>query len=272
MREYIFVQIVMLIIMISVMIRIVQNIRVDRRIDRVFKLKQKPSRYLMSEFERLPIPLQKYLDVTEAKKRQAPRRLKINFRGMSRQKNQKNWWRFILKAYINLDGRTYLMDGCMRVFPGVRARFIDELMEANGKFEFYMSSMFKYKEGDGEAFNYNSALNFLVCCFLSPIYLAQEDFKWETFEENLCDLSFKMGDIRIHARVIFDEMGYVRQLNTERYRDIEGSYRLYPFEVQFEKYHPTGYYNLPSVIRFGWIQDERFYNDYNFEIIKYSNK
>jgi hypothetical protein len=225
----------------------------------------------MSDFERLPIPLQKYLDVTGAKNRQAPRQMKINFRGMSRQKNQKNWWRFILKSYINLDSRTYLMDGCMRVFPGIRARFIDELFNESGKFEFYMSSMFKYKEGEGIAFNYNGALNYLLSCFLSPIHLAQDDFQWKIIDENLCDLNFTMGETTIVARVVFDETGYVKQLNTARYRDIEGSYWLYPFEVKFEKYRQTGYYKLPNFIRFGWVQDDEFYNEHNFEIIKYSN-
>lgn len=273
MREYIFVQIILLLVFISVGIRIIQNIRIDRRINRVYRLSRRPERYIGGGFERLPESVRAYLETSGAMRRQAPRRLKVNYRGMVRKKKGNDWWRFTIKSYVNLERGSYLVDGCMRVFPGIRARMIEEWSDGQGRFELLMSSMFKYMEGIGEPFDYNATLNYMIMCCLSPIYLGQDDFRWkDRIGQNRYRMTFERNGIRIEGTATFDSDHRLHSITTSRYRGEKDRYALAPFEARFEQYKTMDYCQLPTVIRYGWLDGEKFHNYANFEVVKYQSE
>lgn len=269
MREYIFVQIVLVIVVIIISIRAVQNIRVDKRINSIFPIQKNNTRYLGNEFNKVPRAVKNYIDLTGAYKYKASRRMKINFRGMYRTYREKRWWRFILKTYVSFDDRAYIFDGCTRVIPGIKARFIDELHYKGASFEFYLSSMFKFAEGNGEAIEYNSVLNYLIYCFLSPIYLAQEDFDWDDSENNEVTGRYTHNNTRINFSVEFDENGKLESLRTLRYREAHGEFFFLPVEINFKDYKKYEEYYLPSNFRFYWIENENKFNFLNVENIKF---
>ncbi len=269
MREYVFVQIILIIVVIIISIRSVQNIRVDKRINAIFPIKKNKIRYLGSEFDKLPDSIKKYIDMTGAYRYKASRRMKINYRGMYRSRKEKKWWRFILKTYVNFDDRSYIFDGCTRVIPGIKARFIDELCKGGGSFEFYLSSMFKFVEGNGEEIEYNSVLNYLIYCFLSPIYLAQEDFEWESEVDNEVAGRYTHNNQIVNFSVKFDENNKLESLHTMRYREAYGEFFFLPVEIKFKDYKKYEEYYLPSNFRYFWIENTSKLNFLNVEIIKF---
>lgn len=269
MREYIFVQIILVIVLIIISIRAVQNIRVDKRINAIFPIHKNKIRYLGSDFDKLPDAIKSYIDLTGAYKYKASRRMKINFRGMYRSYKEKKWWRFILKTYVSFDDRAYIFDGCTRVVPGIKARFIDELSDGGGSFEYYLSSMFKFVDGSGEAIEYNSVLNYLIYCFLSPIYLAQEDFEWESVEDNEVTGRYTHNNQSIDFSVKFDENKRLESLHTFRYREAHGEFFFLPVEINFKDYKKYEEYYLPTNFRYYWIENKNKFNYLNVEIIKF---
>ncbi|OPL09627.1 MAG: hypothetical protein AVO33_06345 [delta proteobacterium ML8_F1] len=252
----IFLQIAFVVILVMIGFKIRNNIYIDSFCREIFTLKDRTLFYPEDELRGYPVEIIRYLEYTQSLHQKAQKRLKVYYRGMMKFGPQKEWRRFRLKNGINYETQSYYLLGCISYFPGFHIRFFEGFKNHKARFEVFLGSMFRYLEGEGHELDHTGAMNYFLMALLSPAYLTREYFSFRSAGEGEVESELALGDQKLTASMVFDDLGRLRLVRSRRFYYSKGTFTELPWEVKVEKYDEFLGHRIPSVLDFYYGREE----------------
>ncbi|GEM_PF-1437500 len=249
----------------------------DREVIRRIQLSnQYPEEILHEEcLDHLPESVKKYLHYTGMTGKLKTRNVFIRASGRIRSAPESGWMSFSSWQYN-------FFDDPLRIFyikarkMGVPAIGLHLYKEQIAFMDIRLAGFLQIAYARGPEMNQAETVTILNdMCFMAPASLISPDIEWEETDPLNLKASYRNGDIRISAKLTFDQDGrLINFLSFDRYETSGNQFINYPWETPVRDYGNFNGYLLPSQadVIYKHPEEDFCYLEFKLEEIRYNVK
>ncbi len=172
--------------------------------------------------EALPLPVQRYLEVTGTTTGAAFRTAFVEQHGELRQGPGQPVMPFVAEQVYSVSPAAFLWFARARMAGVLSLVVRDRYTDGTGEMLVKAFGAYTVVRGVGAEIDQGAALRFWGELLAFPETVLDPRLRWEQIDERNARLWIGDGAQRLHAVVTFDDAGFLREFRTDRYRDVKG--------------------------------------------------
>jgi hypothetical protein len=213
-----------------------------------------------NELSGLPEPVQKYFRLVLEDGAPVINRATITQNGEFRMKLESEEW-LDMKAIQNFttDSRGFVWSATITMFPPVNFKVIDSYIDGKGAMKGKVLSIITViDESEKKELNKAALQRYLAESVWFPTaLLPSQGVKWTEIDEKKASANINDSGVTVSLIFGFNNEGEIVEAYTsERYREIKGEYRLFPWKGEFSDYTEIQGYRIPSVAEVAWVLED----------------
>jgi len=212
------------------------------------------------ELSSLPEPVQKYFRLVLKDGAPIINRATITQDGEFRMNPGSEEW-LDMNAIQNFtaSNRGFVWSATIKMFPPVNIKVIDSYINGKGAMKGKVLSLIEVID-DREKKELNKAAlqRYLAESVWFPTaLLPTQGIKWIEIDEKKASATINDSGITVSLVFGFNDKGEIVEVYTsERYREVNGEYMLFPWKGEFSNYVEIGGYRIPSGGEVAWILED----------------
>lgn len=155
--------------------------------------------------------------------------------------------------------RGFVWSATIKMFPPVNVKVIDSYINGKGAMKGKVLSLIPViDESEKKELNKAAIQRYLAESVWFPTaLLPTQGVKWTEIDEKKASATINDSGITVSLVFGFNDKGEIVEVYTsERYREVDGEYRLFPWEGKFSNYIEIQGYRIPSVGEVAWILED----------------
>ena len=197
--------------------------------------------------ENLPAPIQRYLSYTGVVGMQPIKNVQLKYSGKFRTAADKPWMSMVAKQHYNTDPASFVWKANFKI-AGLPLLSVTDRYE-NGKGAMLgklagLVTLFNVSEGVELA--QGSMMRYLNEVMWFPTAFFSEKITWQAIDDESAQVTYTDFGMSVSARLQIDAEGRLSNFIGERYREVQGSYRLDNWSTPIDAYGEFNGLKLPS--------------------------
>lgn len=223
----------------------------------------------------LPEKVKEYIHLTGFAEHEKIRNVFLKASGQIRSSEKSGWMKFSSEQYNFFDSpfRAFYINARKM---GIPATGLHLYKNETATMKIKLMGMFTIADAKGPEMNQAETVTLLNdMCFMAPGTLINPQIKWEVTGKNEVKAIFTNGNIKVSAKLFFDNDGrLVNFISNDRFETDGKTYNNYPWETPVTAYSKFGGYFLPSKadVIYKRPEGDFCYLKFRLEEIKYNVK
>ena len=170
----------------------------------------------------LPLPVQKYLQVTRSLQKPGLKIAILMQRGTLRAAADKPWMPFQAEQVYSIDPPAFVWLANARFAPLVRLLARDKFVGGKGNMLITLLGLFVIADARGPQIDLGAGLRYWGEIVAFPEAIRSQYLRWEPVNEQRARLTIEQGSLKMSAVIEFNGDGFPIGVHTDRYRDVKG--------------------------------------------------
>ncbi len=216
----------------------------------------------------LPVLVRKYLEFTGSFEKARTANLRAVFEGGMRTSVSGRWRKVKARqhSFFNESVRLFYIRSSIL---GIPFEGLHIYSAAIATMQIRLASLFTVVDAKGEKMNQSETVTFFNdMCLIAPATLADRRITWEETDTKTVSATFKMGDVSISARLIFNADGSLADfISKDRFLSEDGkTYVSYPWSTPVHEYKTFEGRKIPSIMSAVWHMPDKQFTYAKFEL------
>lgn len=212
------------------------------------------------ERERLPAPVRRYFEYA-LREPLAARHVHIRWQGEMKMTPDAEWVPFSAEQEFTVQPPGFVWDAAVHIMPLVAVRVRDSYVAGGATMLGRLGGLVTVvNAGDGPELAQSALARWLGEAAWFPLaLLPRAGLRWEAVDENTARVVIEDGLTIAAADMHFAASGELRRMTALRYRDVDGTAELTPFEGVYSDYGSVGGVMVPTSAEVAWLLPEGRY-------------
>jgi len=229
------------------------------------------SRISFEDLSELPNPVQKYFKLVLKDGAPTINKVSISQKGGFRAKpDSKSWSGMSAVQIVTTDRRGFVWDARIKMATLSTTRVLDSYINGKGRMHGKMLSLFTIvDQRNRKELDKGALQRFLAESVWFPTALLPgKGVIWTNIDEKTARATISDSGITVSIDFEFNEKGEITGAFCKgRYREVNGNYRLYPWQGRFSDYIEMEGYLIPSIAEVEWILEDGPFPYWRAEIV-----
>jgi len=221
-------------------------------------------------YETVPPPVRRYLEQTICERAPLIRRVILHQTGMFRPSFEGAWLPIKADQYFNADPPGFVWFGRVRMAPGLWIDAHDQSVQGTGRMVVRAESIWALADSTGPGLDESALARLLGELVWLPTTLIDSRYvQWTPVDDRHADATLTVGRTQATGRFEFDDHGFPRRFTASRYRDVNGTQVLTPFEGELADYQTANGMSVPHRVVGSWIINGKTMPYVKLEIVRF---
>jgi hypothetical protein len=220
----------------------------------------RPEPYAPEELAALPAPVQRYLQAVLPPDQPPIASVHIAHEGqLNTGKTVPKWAPFTSSQTVTTSRPGFLWDGAVRMAPGLTASVHDAYIAGEGLLQASLLGLVTMAEARGTPeIAQGELLRYLAeTAWYPTALLPGQGVHWEAIDDTSARATLCDGDTSVSLTFDFGPSGLIDTVRTEgRYRDVNGTQVLTPWQGRFWAYEARGGISVPMEAEVSWMSPD----------------
>lgn len=214
--------------------------------------------YSSAEVVDLPSPVARYLAFALPEGQPRIRVARVDWKGGMRLRPGAAWSPFTAKQVFTVTPPGFVWSADVRTFPLVPVRVRDSYVAGEAQMLARLGSVVPVVDERGTPELASGALMRWLgeAAWFPTAFLPGGGVQWEAVNDSTARAMVTDGAVRISAEFHFAPTGELSSMTAMRYRDVNGTSVLTPFEGRYEQYARRGGLMVPTAAEVAWLLSE----------------
>lgn len=226
--------------------------------------KKSVERVNFNDLAQLPQPVQKYFRLVLHDSASIIQRASITQNGGFRvNPDDRSWADMKATQVFTTHKRGFVWNAVIKMAPMIKAKVIDSYIDGKGGMKGKVLSLITIiNETPRPELNKAALQRYLAESVWFPTALLPgQGVEWTQIDEKTARATIEDSGITVSLDFEFNNVGEIVSVYTdERYREVDGQYKLFPWKGTFSDYMDIQGYRIPSFGQVAWILEDGLYS------------
>ncbi len=178
------------------------------------------------DLDRLPIPVQKWLENSQVVGQERVSTVRLKQSGMMRTEPEKSWMPFKAQQYFVTEEPGFIWNAKINAAPMFHIAGRDKYDDGHGNMLIKILSLITIGDATGKEMDQGTMLRYLAEMMWYPTVALNDYIKWEEIDERSAQANMNYMGVTASAIFKFDGNGDVSSFSAQRYGEFDGQYSL----------------------------------------------
>jgi len=194
----------------------------------------------------LPEPVQQWLRFSGIIGREQAVTVKLTQEGQFRRSPDGKWMPFTATQYYTTPQPAFLWQAKIRMAPLLPLKVRDKYMHGQGHMLGKLLGLFPVVDASGPKLDQATLLRYLNEIMWFPSAALADYISWEAIGDSSAKATMKYGGVEASAVFYYNEKGAIVNMVADRYREVNGEFRLDQWSTPISAYRQFNGVTVPS--------------------------
>ena len=205
----------------------------------------------------LPAPIQRYMGYTGVVGKQVPASVNVKYTGQFRQSTEQPWMPMVANQRYTIDPVSFEWQAKFKMMGIPILRVTDRYENGKGSMRGKLAGVFTiFDAKDDASLDQGAMMRYLNEVMWFPTAYFSEKFTWQAIDDDSAQVTYADFGMSLSATLYIDAEGKLINFIGERYRDLNGEYRLDKWSTPITSYGEFNGLRLPGGGKATWLLTE----------------